>query len=163
MTGIESCNCTTLRAAARRVSQFYDAKLAPSGLRVTQYAILALLREGDLTVNELAHRLDLDRTTTGKNMRPLERDRLVAVTASPEDRRRRTIALTPRGAAALRDAAPLWRAAQREFERLNGSTVADTLRSMLTSVRVEPTTRTSTRVEDGAGAARSRAADRSAT
>jgi DNA-binding MarR family transcriptional regulator len=143
------------------VSQFYDAKLAPSGLRVTQYAILALLREGELTVNELAHRLDLDRTTTGKNLRPLERDRLVAVAAAPEDRRRRTIALTPRGVAALRDAAPLWRAAQREFERLNGADIADAMRAMLTSVRVEPTTRTSTRAAAGAASPRSRGADRS--
>jgi len=35
------CNCTALRKASRRISQLYDAALAPSGLKITQRAILA--------------------------------------------------------------------------------------------------------------------------
>jgi DNA-binding MarR family transcriptional regulator len=134
MAAFATCNCTMLRATARRVSQFYDAKLAPSGLRVTQYAILAALRNADVTVNELARVLDLDRTTTGKNLRPLERDGLVAVKATPEDGRRRVISVTARGLAALKSAVPYWRSAQREFEALNAN--AGELRSLLGDVKV---------------------------
>lgn len=36
-------NCTSLRRATRRVSQFYDARLAAAGLRSTQLAILVAI------------------------------------------------------------------------------------------------------------------------
>ena len=36
------CNCTALRKASRRISQLYDTALAPSGLKTTQRAILAV-------------------------------------------------------------------------------------------------------------------------
>jgi DNA-binding MarR family transcriptional regulator len=72
-TGVDHCNCTALRKASRCVSQMYGAKLADSGLRTTQFAILALLHDLEvLSVNEVAGRLDMDRTMTGKNLRPLE-------------------------------------------------------------------------------------------
>ena len=71
MMPFEQCNCMALRRASRRITNFYDSKLAPTGLRVTQYAILALLREhGGVSVNSLARYLDLDRTTMGK-VRPI--------------------------------------------------------------------------------------------
>jgi hypothetical protein len=37
------CACTTLRRAARAVTAAYDAALAPSGLRITQFSILRKL------------------------------------------------------------------------------------------------------------------------
>ena len=56
---IEDCNCMSLRKAARRISNFYDAMLSPTGLRATQYSILALLNElGAVSINDLACRLD---------------------------------------------------------------------------------------------------------
>ncbi len=68
------CNCTALRKASRRMSQFYDAALAPSGLRSTQFSILAdLARRGDTppTIRELSETLVLDQSTIGQNLRPL--------------------------------------------------------------------------------------------
>ncbi len=125
-----------LRRAARRISQRYDETLAPAGLRATQFAILAVLREGrGLSVNELAERLDLDRTTTGKNLRPLQRDGLVSVAASPDDRRSRAIGLTDEGMARLARAAPLWASAQEGFEAANGRTRARGLRDELRDLR----------------------------
>lgn len=136
-TGVDLCNCTTLRKASRRVSQMYDAKLAASGLRTTQFAILALLYELEvLSVNELAGRLDLDRTTTGKNLRPLEEAGLIKIAASPQDRRSREAALTAKGRGALKIAAPLWQEAQREFEALNGRDNSAELRATLEAIRV---------------------------
>ena len=57
---------------ARHVTQFYDQFLAPSGLRTTQYSILARLqRKGPMTINALAAELVMDRTTLGRNILPL--------------------------------------------------------------------------------------------
>ena len=137
MMPFEQCNCMALRRASRRITNFYDSRLAPTGLRVTQYAILALLREhGSVSVNSLAGHLDLDRTTMGKNLRPLERMRYVKVTPSPTDGRSRTITLTESGGAALKAAARLWRRAQAEFESANGGLVVRALRSTLAGLKV---------------------------
>ena len=100
---IEDCHCMSLRKAARRISNFYDARLAPAGLRATQYSILAVLhRLGGVSINDLAHRLDLDRTTAGKNMRPLTLAGLIKVAPSPTDGRSRIVELTPYGLATLK-------------------------------------------------------------
>ena len=37
------CTCYRLRKLTRRITQHYDTRLAPSGLRVTQYSLLAHL------------------------------------------------------------------------------------------------------------------------
>jgi DNA-binding MarR family transcriptional regulator len=74
----EECNCFAVRAAARHVTQFYDQVLAPAGLRVTQFSILARLKRlGPLTINTLARDMVMDRTTLGRNILPLERDGLI--------------------------------------------------------------------------------------
>jgi hypothetical protein len=49
------CNCTKVRRVARHISRLYDACLAASGLRATQYAILGHLKHrGPKTMLELA-------------------------------------------------------------------------------------------------------------
>ena len=49
------CSCTVLRKATRRISQLYDTALAPSGLKITQRAILAQIsRSEPATVGALA-------------------------------------------------------------------------------------------------------------
>ena len=40
----EDCNCFAMRSAARHVTQLYDHLLAPTGLRTTQFSILAMLK-----------------------------------------------------------------------------------------------------------------------
>ena len=84
----EECNCFVVRSAARHVTQLYDQFLAPIGLRVTQFSILAILKRlGPLTINALAKQLVMDRTTLGRNILPLERDGLIRVSASVGDGR----------------------------------------------------------------------------
>jgi len=61
--GPEVCHCFSVRSAARHVTQFYDQLLEPTGLRITQYSILAMLKRlGPLTINALAKVLQTDRT-----------------------------------------------------------------------------------------------------
>lgn len=127
-----NCNCFHTRKAARHLTQVYDAMLAPSGLRSTQYMIMAVLYERDgLSVNELADILVIERTAMGKNLKPLERDGLIAVNVSDEDRRSRTITLTKKGSKVLEQAYPLWKNAQSRFEKKHGKQFSEDLRSML--------------------------------
>ena len=133
--GLDTCNCFAARKAARRLTQTYDAKLAPSGVRVTQFMILmALNREDGLSVNELAELMVMNRTTMGKNLRPLERDGLVDVRISKEDRRSRDILLTRKGRSLLDKADPLWRSAHDSFEQEHGVKFAEQFRSVLSEV-----------------------------
>jgi len=129
-----ACNCLALRQAARHVTQFYDSYLSSEGLRTTQFSILAKLnRLGPLSINELAKSMVMDRTTLGRAIRPLERDRLLTIEAG-EDGRTRSLRLTTSGEARLKAATAKWREAQRKFEMTFGARDAVELRSILERV-----------------------------
>jgi DNA-binding MarR family transcriptional regulator len=131
----ELCNCLAIRQAARYVSQFYDQCLAPSGLRGTQFSILAKLqRAGPMTINALARDLVMDRTTLGRNILPLERARLIATRPGAGDRRAKELHLTPAGAARLDIALARWNAAQQRFEAVFGAARAAELRQLMRAV-----------------------------
>jgi len=129
------CNCLAIRQAARHVTQFYDQLFAPIGLRATQYAILSRLRrEGPMTINTLAAKLVMDRTTLGRNILPLQRDGLIEVVSSPEDRRRREMRLTAAGTEKQRQGAECWQVAQERFDAVFGGDRAAHLRGLLRDV-----------------------------
>jgi DNA-binding MarR family transcriptional regulator len=129
------CNCLAIRQAARHVSQFYDQLLAPSGLRATQFAILSRLqRGGPMTINELAAKLVMDRTTLGRNLLPLEREGLVEIGPGATDRRRREVRLSTVGAARLAAARRGWAQAQQRFDAVFGPERAAALRDLLREV-----------------------------
>ena len=133
--GIEMCNCYAVRAAARHVTQAYDAFLAPSGLRTTQFSILAKLkRKGPLTINALAEEMVMDRTTLGRNILPLERDGLIRIQPSASDRRAKELHLTGTGESRLQAALKGWSAAQARFESAYGAKRARELRGLLRAV-----------------------------
>ncbi|HAP98736.1 MAG TPA: MarR family transcriptional regulator [Rhodospirillum rubrum] len=129
------CPCASLRQATRHVSRFYDAMLAPSGLGVNQYALLArLARLAPCPQHVLADALVMDRSTLGHLLRPLERRELIGVSISKSDRRSRLLALTPAGAALLAQARPLWQEAQTRIEAVFGAEALATLRALLTGL-----------------------------
>src|SRR5215510_9301774 len=115
---LSECNCFATRKAARRLTQIYDTRLAPCGIKSTQLMILAAIdRSGELSVNDLAEIMVLDRTTTGKNLKPMEREGYLKSVVSKADRRYRAITLTAKGKGLLIGAYPLWRSAHEEFQR----------------------------------------------
>jgi DNA-binding MarR family transcriptional regulator len=135
LSGPEDCNCLAVRQAARHITQFYDQFLAPSGLRTTQFSILAKLRRlGPMTINALAEDLVMDRTTLGRNIQPLERDGLIAIKQGNRDRRSKVLRLTACGAARFRTAAKGWVQAQRQFEAAFGANRTVELRTLLHAV-----------------------------
>jgi DNA-binding MarR family transcriptional regulator len=134
-TNPADCNCLALRQATRHVTQFYDQCLTPVGVRATQYSILARLnRKGPLTINALAAGLVMDRTTLGRNIRPLQRDGLVAIGPGETDRRKKELRLTPAGSARFAVAQKEWTKAQADFERAFGVRRAKALRVLLEDV-----------------------------
>ena len=115
MTTDLPCACTMLRRATRTVTATYDAALAGCGLRITQFSVLrTLARLGPLPITRLAAEAELDRSTMGRNLDPLERRGLVRVEVGETDQRARVAHLTPAGEAAIEAALPHWRAAQKQ-------------------------------------------------
>src|SRR5262245_60150916 len=126
------CICLAVRQAARHVTQFYDQCLAPSGLRTTQFSLLATLRRrGPLTINALATEMVMDRTTLGRNILPLERDGLIRIEPAPSDRRSKQIRVTRRGEQRLAAAVKGWTEAQARFESAFGNIRTSELRALL--------------------------------
>ncbi len=106
------CTCFNVRRAARAVSQIYDDALEPCGLRINQFSLLGAVEStGPTTVSDLAHLLELDRTTLTRNLKTLEKSGLIAISPG-QDRRERLVAATPDGIDLMARAKPLWRAAQ---------------------------------------------------
>jgi DNA-binding MarR family transcriptional regulator len=133
--GPELCNCLAVRQAARHITQFYDQCLAPSGLRTTQFSILAKLKRlGPMTINALAADLVMDRTTLGRNILPLQREGLIAVVKGRADRRSKELRVTEAGGERLLAAVKGWVEAQTRFEVAFGATRTSELRALLHSV-----------------------------
>jgi DNA-binding MarR family transcriptional regulator len=128
----EACNCSALRQAARRVTRLYDEALAPMGLGVNQFSILARLSlVGPSTIQDLAGLLVMDRSTLGHLLRPLEKRGFVKLHVSDQDGRSRVTTLTPAGRAVVAKGLPLWAAAQRRFADAFGDQDALELRTTL--------------------------------
>ena len=133
--GPEQCNCLAVRQAARHITQFYDKCLSPSGLRTTQFSILAKLKRlGPMTINALAADLVMDRTTLGRNILPLQREGLIAVVRGRIDRRSKELRVTEAGAERLRAAVKGWVEAQARFEAVFGADRTAELRALLRAV-----------------------------
>jgi DNA-binding MarR family transcriptional regulator len=131
----EECNCFVVRSAARHVTQLYDQMLAPVDLHVTQFSILAKLKRlGPVTINALAKEMLMDRTTLGRNILPLEREGLIGIEASADDRRAKNLHLTKAGDKRLQAAHAAWSEAQARFETRFGAKRAADFRAMLRAV-----------------------------
>ena len=107
-------------SAARAVTRAYDDALRPVGLRATQLAVLiAVGIEGAVSITALAKLMGMDRLTLTRNLRPLEREGLVAVGLEGW-RRSRTLEITNNGRTRLREALPHWKRAQDTLRRKLG-------------------------------------------
>jgi DNA-binding MarR family transcriptional regulator len=131
----EVCSCAALRQATRHVTRLYDAALAPVGLSLNQYAILARLkRHGPMRLKDLADNLVTDRSTLGHLVRPLERRGLVALVVGHDDRRSRRLQLTAAGVELAARAYDLWAGVEAGFAEAFGVAEAAALRRTLKRV-----------------------------
>ncbi len=120
-SGKPRCTCFLLRRLTRKVTQAYDQALAPAGLTITQYSLLAHLhRMPGLSASALAAHLGMDRTTLLRTLKPVAD---AGWTRSGDGARGRSanLALSRSGTAKLRQARPLWERAQAAIESAIGS------------------------------------------
>ena len=126
------CTCAAIRQVSRHVTQLYDACLAPFGLTVNQFSILSRLRRsGPRSINTLAREMLVDRTTLGRNVRPLEREGLLELAIDDADKRSWALTLTPAGIKRVDSAREGWKKAQQRFEEAYGAQRAVDLRNLL--------------------------------
>ena len=101
--------------ASRVVTRHYDRALAPLGVSTSAYAILSRASsEGPLPLGALAGRLAMDRSTLSRELTPLVDAGFLTAATDADDRRRRVVAVTRKGAALVERARPLWALAQKE-------------------------------------------------
>jgi DNA-binding MarR family transcriptional regulator len=95
------CTNLKLRQLSRLVSRHYDAFVAPTGLKSTQYSLLSHVSlAGPIRPSDLAQRMRIDASTLTRNLQPLiaqgwlklgpgenARSRLVAVTDTGREKR----------------------------------------------------------------------------
>lgn len=130
----DPCNCFFLRRAARAASRQYSEMMKSTGLKVTQFSVLAILdATGPASITELAAKLGLERTSLSRTLKPLVTDELVSVSDEGE-RRVKTVSLTGTGRRRLKKALPYWREAQANFSAKLGNDNTETLRQLLTQV-----------------------------
>lgn len=111
-----SCVSYRLRRAARLAAKAFDAALKPSGLRNTQFTLLAVLvKEGPKSIGDLSETMATDGTTLTRNLEILERRGLVEDAPLSEDERVRVVRVSRDGRAKYREALPLWQKTQRDF------------------------------------------------
>ena len=116
-----TCLCLNVRKMARVLTHHYEASLQPGGLRITQFSLLvAIALAQKVPLTRLAEVIAMDRTTLARNLKPLERQHLITVETSTEDRRVRVIALTDEGRQKVNDALPRWKQAQTQMMSLLG-------------------------------------------
>jgi DNA-binding MarR family transcriptional regulator len=129
-----SCICYQTRMTAHAVTRAYNRALAPLGLEVTQFNILAALALARTnSVTALSEALALDRTTMTRNLKRLEAAGLVSV-SNGQGRAVRP-ALTETGAALLSAAIPLWEAEHVKMETAVGADLWGRTRDGLRAIR----------------------------
>ncbi len=122
------CTAFNLRKAARAVSQYYESVMQESGIKGTQFSLLASIAgQGPVPMGRLAAHMVMDRTTLTRNLKPMIGQGLVAVAPGEEDRRARVVSLTDDGIRTLREAYPYWREAHAGMTRKLGRAGRDRL------------------------------------
>lgn len=112
---VYDCLCFQTRLAARRMTAFYEARLAPHGLNINQFGILAqAAATPDASMAEMAEAMALDPSTLSRTLRPLEAESLVVTKPDRDNLRLRRVTLTRAGRERLKAAARAWARAQKD-------------------------------------------------
>jgi DNA-binding MarR family transcriptional regulator len=106
------CTNLKLRQLDRVVTRHYDAYIAASGLKNTQYALLSsVVLLGPIRPSDLARRMRLEASTVTRNLQPLVTQRWLRL-GPGEDARSRLVEATADGRAKRAEAQHAWKQAQ---------------------------------------------------
>jgi DNA-binding MarR family transcriptional regulator len=113
------------------MTSLYDDALAPVGVNIAQFSLLRNVARGEsVSLTDLGQRIELDRSTVGRNVKVLVKAGLLDLSKG-KDQREAMLALTDNGRKVLADGAPLWEAVQRKLERALGSNGSKKLQDIL--------------------------------
>ncbi len=121
-TAVRPQGCTNfkLRQLMRRIARHYDAELARTGLKTTQYSLLThVLHLGPLRPVDLAHAMGLTPSTLTRNLQPMLAAGWLEMAEGP-DARSRLVGITQAGRDKRSEAQRRWRAAQDGLNALLG-------------------------------------------
>jgi DNA-binding MarR family transcriptional regulator len=108
----KGCTNLKLRQLSRAVTRHYDAYVAPTGLKNTQYSLLShIVLLGPIKPSELAARMRVEASTLTRNLQPLVAQGWV-VQGPGEDARSRLIEATDAGRDKRAEAQRAWKQAQ---------------------------------------------------
>lgn len=122
------CTGATVRRFARRITSFYEQRL--EGMKLSQYSILAHLSDEPQSLRQLSRRLEMDRTTLTRNLKPLLANGWAAEITG-DDARQRLLVLTTAGKRTRSRARESWKSAQGALERELGADFVAKLHTQL--------------------------------
>lgn len=129
----QGCTNLKLKQASRLVSRHYEAFLAPTGLLKTQYSLLScVVKMGPVRCSDLAAALQLDASTTTRNLQPLAARGLLNFSAGT-DARSRLVQATAEGMALREQAQKAWKRAQLALNNQLGASRVAALHALLDS------------------------------
>ena len=136
-----SCTHTSLRRAARQLTQLYDDALLPSGFTTAQAQLVSQIddlggRPGGTgpALQTLARRLGIQISALTHALRPLVRDGLVVVEADTRDRRSKRAVLTDKGLRQTEQMYALWKQTNARIEAVLGEGTTEQLRLLAEQV-----------------------------
>ncbi len=127
----QGCTNLKLKQASRLVARHYDAHLAPTGLLKTQYSLLScVVKLGPLRCADLTQALQLDASTTTRNVQPLAARGLLQLSPGA-DARSRLVQATADGVALRQQAQKAWKQAQLALNERLGAQRVQALHELL--------------------------------
>lgn len=109
------CLWMRLRLAAKRLMTLYEARVAPSGVSMAQFGLLAgIAEEPELTISRLAEKRELAPSTLTRSLRPMHDAGWIEVFTDADNRRIKRLRLTKAGRARFKAAYAGWKQAQAE-------------------------------------------------
>ena len=124
------CYALAARRSARFVTRIYESCLEPAGITSSEFSILSLLEfTPAITVAELARKMEMERTTLVRALKPM---REAGYVCEGEEKLGRavTLVVSKAGLRKLAQAKPYWKAAQKAFEERVGKAEAAVFREM---------------------------------
>ncbi len=117
----KGCTHLKLRQLDRAVTRHYDAYVAATGLKNTQYSLLShVVGLGPIRPGELASRMRMDASTLTRNLQPLVAAGWVLL-GPGDDARTRSIEATEAGRTKRTEAQVAWKQAQQALNRRLGN------------------------------------------
>jgi DNA-binding MarR family transcriptional regulator len=129
----QGCTNLKLRQLDRVVTRHYDAYLSATGIKNTQYSLLAhVVALGPIRPSDLAQRMGLDASTLTRNLQPLVSQGWLRL-GPGDDARSRRIEATKEGHAKRSEAKREWKRAQLALNARLGAKQVAALHSLIES------------------------------